>query len=115
MTSPIITIDTDSAVIRLYLDAARAAGLSEDGVDRLRLDVAAMATAMSYLSGCTFRILPIVTSAPAQDPAALAATSPTGYRCADCGSTERDHKCRREPRPVGDDPEIEDGPARYRR
>lgn len=115
MTSPIITIDTDSAVIRLYLDAARAAGITDDGIVRLQLDAQALATAIGSVTGCRFRVLAVGPGPGAEDPGALAARSPTGYRCADCGSTERDHKCRREPRPVGDDPEIEDGPARYRR
>jgi len=56
--TPLITIDTDNAVIRIYLDRARAAGLSDDGIIRLRLDAYAIANTVSGVSGARFDVVP---------------------------------------------------------
>ncbi len=55
--TPLITIDTDNAVIRIYLDRARAAGLSDDGISRLSLDADAIAAAVSSVSGARFDVI----------------------------------------------------------
>lgn len=56
-SKPLITVDTDNAVVRICLDAARAAGLTDDGLVRLRLDADAVAIALSSVSGAQFRVI----------------------------------------------------------
>ena len=55
-TNPLITIDTDNAIIRLYISRAHDAGLSAAAIARLRLDAEALATAVSAVSGAEFRV-----------------------------------------------------------
>lgn len=55
-SKPLITIDTDNAVIRLYVLRSHEAGLSESAIARLRLDAEAIATAVSAVSGAEFRV-----------------------------------------------------------
>ena len=67
-TLPLITVDTDNAVIRVYLDTRTALehGLSIAAASRLLLDAQAIAAACSRLSGATFRV-ENVGAAPAAD------------------------------------------------
>lgn len=54
---PFITIDTDNATIRVYVTRARAAGMTDEVIARLRHDADAIRDAVSAISSTQFTSL----------------------------------------------------------